>query len=71
MFSAGMLMPGAVYHTPNSCSGCGYGSGFSSTPSMTLKIAALAPIPSARVITAMALNTGARPRRRSTWRYRI
>jgi hypothetical protein len=35
-------------------SGCGYGSGFSSTPLTTLKIALLAPMPSASVRTVTA-----------------
>ena len=41
-----------------SSSGCGYGSGFSSTPSTTLKIAELAPMPMASVTTATLVNIG-------------
>ena len=36
----------------------GYGSGRSNTPSSTVKIAVVAPMPSASVITTTALNPG-------------
>ncbi len=39
-------------------SGSGYGSGLKSTASMTLKIAVLAPIPSASVSTVTSVNAG-------------
>src|SRR5689334_15490928 len=38
-----------------------------STPLMTLKMAVFAPMPSARVTSAMAVNVGAIPKRRKTW----
>ncbi len=44
-----MPKPWAVCQTPINCSGCGYGSGFRSTPSTTLKITVLAPTPAASV----------------------
>ena len=47
-------------HTIASRSGAGYGSGRSSTPLATLKIALLAPIPSAIVNSAVAVNPGVR-----------
>src|SRR4029453_15089793 len=42
----------------------GYGNGFSRTPSITLKMAVLAPIPSASVNTVMPVMTGIRARLR-------
>jgi hypothetical protein len=45
-------------HTMTSPAGSTYGSGRSSSPSTTLKIAAFAPMPSARVETAMAVKPG-------------
>ncbi|HYT68786.1 MAG TPA: hypothetical protein VEL51_20345 [Vicinamibacterales bacterium] len=51
--------PSVVWYTPTSRSDSGYGSGFSSTPLTTLKIALFAPMPSARVTTAMRVNPGA------------
>src|SRR6266542_858000 len=53
-----MLSPGARCQTPTRRSGSGNGSGFSSTPYTTLKIAVLAPIPNARVRTATAAKPG-------------
>src|SRR5215467_10438004 len=44
--------------TLTSCSGCGYDSGFKTTPSTTPKIAVVAPIPSARVRTVTSVNAG-------------
>jgi hypothetical protein len=44
----------------------GKGSGLISTPLTTLKIAVFAPMPSASVISAMAVNAGAIPNRRKT-----
>jgi hypothetical protein len=41
-------------------SGCGYGKGLRRTASTTLKIAALAPTPSARVTSAAMVNDGVR-----------
>jgi hypothetical protein len=43
--SCGMLMPGDRSHSTARRSGCGYGSGFSSSALTTLKIAVLAPMP--------------------------
>ena len=60
MFSSFIPIPAAVCQTPINCSGCGYASGFSSTPSTTLKITVLAPMPIASVMSVIALNTGAR-----------
>src|SRR5262249_48576811 len=41
-----------------SCSACGYGNGSKSAASTTVKIAVVAPMPSAIVITAMKVNPG-------------
>src|SRR5215471_8847889 len=41
-----------------SCSACGYGKGSKSVASTTVKIAVVAPIPSAIVITAVKVNPG-------------
>jgi hypothetical protein len=61
--------PSLVWYTPTSRSGCGYGSGRSRTPLTTLKMAVLAPMPSARVIAATAVNPGDfTRRRRANWR---
>src|SRR6267154_5401395 len=68
IFSSGMLMPGAVCHTPTNSSECGYGNGFSSTPSRTLKTTVFAPTPAARVISVITVNIGARPSLRNTCR---
>jgi hypothetical protein len=62
-----MLIPGAVCHTATSLSGSGYGSGLSSTPFTTLKIAVFAPIPIARVRIVTIVKEGDRPRRRRIW----
>src|SRR2546429_380429 len=56
----GRSLPGRVPHSITSRCGSRYGRGASSTLLMTLKIAVLAPMPSARVITATAVNTGCR-----------
>ena len=61
-----MPRPGAVCHMPTSWSGSSNGSGFSSTPRMTLKIAVFAPMPSASVSTATDVKSGARSSRRVT-----
>src|ERR1035438_9171744 len=71
MFTSGRLIALALCHRPMSWSGWEYGSGFSSTPSITLKIAVLAPMPSARVSTVTKVNRGERARRRTTWCNRI
>ena len=63
-----ILTPGAVCHSATSCPACGYGRGFSSTPSITLKIAVLAPMPMASVTSEMAVNMGDRASRRRVWR---
>src|SRR6267154_3890547 len=63
-----MLRPGAVCHTPTSSSECGYGKGFSSTPSKTLNTTVFAPTPAASVISVITVNIGARPSLRRTWR---
>src|SRR5713101_6110205 len=63
-----MLMPGALCHTPTSSSECGYGNGFSSTPSRTLKTTVFAPTPAASVISVITVNIGARPSLRKTCR---
>src|SRR5450432_297124 len=61
-------IPGAVCQTPTSAPASGYGSGLISTPLTTLKMAVVAPIPSASVTSAMAVNAGARPnRRKACW----
>ncbi len=60
-----ILTPGAVCHNATSCPECGYGRGFNSTPSITLKMAALAPMPIASVTSEMAVNIGDRASRRS------
>ena len=61
---------GLLSRSSTSCSGSGYGSGFSSTPFTTEKSAVFAPIPSASVRIATAVNPGdfariRRPNRRS------
>src|ERR1700676_4753072 len=68
MFRSLMLTPGAVCHNAINRSGCGYGRGFSSTPSITLKIAAFAPIPIASVTSEIAVNMGERASRRKVCR---
>ncbi len=47
-----------VCETVTICSECGYGSGSNNTVSITLKMALFAPIPSARVSTAMKVKPG-------------
>ena len=59
-FTSSKPRPGAVCQIPTSRSGSLKGRGRRSTPSTTLKMAALLPIPTARVSTATALNMGAR-----------
>ncbi|MGH7446554.1 MAG: hypothetical protein ACRELT_03280 [Longimicrobiales bacterium] len=54
--------------TRTSRSGDSYGSGRSTTPFSTLKIALFAPIPSARVRMAMNANPGARASERKAYR---
>ncbi len=63
-----MPSPGAVCHTPTSRSASSNGSGLSRTPRTTLKMAVLAPMPSASVKMAISVNMGARRRRRATRR---
>src|SRR5438309_429119 len=58
--TSGRSLPGLVSHSITSRCGSRYGRGVSSTLLMTLKIAVLAPMPSARVITVMAVNAGCR-----------
>src|SRR5215469_13437660 len=58
--------PGARCQTPTSRSALGKGSGLINTPSTTLKIAVVAPMPSANVISATAVKAGAFPSRRKT-----
>jgi len=62
------LLAPPFWNTVASCikaSGLGYGSGRSSTPFTTLKIAVLAPMPSARVSTATVVKPGLRRKVRS------
>ena len=59
---------GNVVVTYSSCSAFGYGSGRRSTPLTTLKIAVLAPMPSASVRTVSAANPGWRLRPRRAYR---
>ena len=66
MFKIGIPSPGAVCHSPTSRSAPSNGSGLSRTPRTTLKMAVLAPMPSARVKMAISVNMGARSRRRAT-----
>ena len=63
-----MLTPGAVCHSPTSRSGSGKGSGFSRTPLTTLKMAVLAPMPSASVTSVARVKAGVRSRRRAACR---
>ena len=51
---------GLLSLSETSCSGCGNGSGFSSTPFTTENIAVFAPIPSASVRIATIVNPGER-----------
>jgi len=46
---------------------CGYGRGMISTPFTTLKMALLAPMPSASITSARIVSAGARPSRRKTY----
>src|SRR5205823_10045122 len=59
-------------HRTINCSDSGYGSGRNSTTLTTLKMAVLAPIPSARVSTATAVKAGCmasiRKAYRKSWR---
>jgi hypothetical protein len=55
----GKLLAGGVCHTRTSRSESGKGRERSNTPFTTEKIAVLAPMPSARVMTATAANPGA------------
>src|SRR6185437_9174801 len=55
-----MFIPGAAWASVINSSGCGYGKGFSSTPSTTLKTAVLAPMPRANVRMATEVNIGER-----------
>src|ERR1700679_3597736 len=59
---------GLLSRSVTNCSGCGYGSGRSSTPFTTLKSAVFAPIPSASTVTAAKLNPGFCRSTRSPWR---
>ena len=75
-FSASQAETSGVYGWPSGCfgegrviatsrSGLAYGSGRSRTASIALNRAVVAPIPSARVRTAMAVKPGARRRTRA------
>jgi hypothetical protein len=57
--------PSDTWNSATRLSGSAYGNGFSNTPLTTLKMAVLAPMPSARVTTATAANPGLRQRRRT------
>src|SRR5215467_12514903 len=61
-------MPGAVRWSDANCSALGYGKGFRSTPSRTLKTTVLAPTAAARVTRVMTANIGARVSLRKTCR---
>ena len=52
---------------PTSASGSSKGRGFSKTPLTTVKIAVLAPMPSASVSTETAVNKGVRASLRNTY----
>ncbi len=62
--SGSMSPPGRVFQRKTSRSGRGNGSGLMRAALMTLKIAVLAPIPSARVRIATKVNPGVRRRPR-------
>src|SRR6266446_7290373 len=51
-------MEGLSVHSSTMPSGSGYGSAFSNTPLITLKMAVFAPMPSASVSTATAVKPG-------------
>src|SRR5580704_7088901 len=59
---------GVLEYTATSRSGSGYGSGFSNTPFTTENSAVFAPIPSASVSTAIAVNPGFFSRTRNPYR---
>src|SRR5215469_2802316 len=61
-------MPGAVRRSPANCPAFGYGKGFRSTASRTLKTTVLAPTAAAKVTRVMAANIGARVNLRETCR---
>ena len=63
-----MSTPGAVCQSPTRRSASGNGSGFRSTLLTTLKMAVLAPIPSARVTSVASVKAGVRSRRRAAYR---
>src|SRR6266545_4054660 len=63
-----MLIPGAVCETPTIPSGSGYGKGCRSTELTTVKIAALAPIPTASVKITIRKKPGERRRLRAVVR---
>ena len=63
-----VLLSRSVSQTATSRSGCGYGTGFSSTASITLKIAVTAPRPIASVRMAGSANPGLRRRSRAAYR---
>src|SRR4249919_3581418 len=62
------MLGGYPCHTTTSRSGCANGSGANSTLRTTEKMAVLAPIPSASVRTATAVNPGARISSRRAYR---
>ena len=62
------MPPGALCQTPTSLSGSLKGRGFNRTPFTTLKMALLAAIPTASVVTATIVNTGVRTNLRMTQR---
>jgi len=57
-------IPGARCQTPTSSWDRGKGRGLISTPFTTLKMAVFAPMPRARVISAIEVKVGAIPKRR-------
>src|SRR5919108_3490757 len=61
-------MPGADSRTLANCSPPGYGKGFRSTPSKTLKTTVLTPTAAAKVTSVMTANIGARVNLRETCR---
>ena len=59
---------GGTCGTETSRSGCGKGRGFKRTALTTLKMAVLAPIPTASTMTAAAVKPGLLARPRRPWR---
>ena len=67
-FTSSKPRPGALCQTPTSRSGSLKGRGFNRTPFTTLKMALLAPIPTASVVTATIVNNGVLTNLRVTYR---